>query len=142
MGVYVLRRLVLIPPVLMLVSIIAFGIILLLPGDPALATLGEERSHDRVAYEALRNELGLDQPIPVQYVTWAGRALRGDFGVSVLNQQPVGSLVELSLGPTLELSVLSMTIALMVAVPLGILRHHHRSRSCSASGKMVATSST
>jgi peptide/nickel transport system permease protein len=119
--VYILRRLALIPPVLALVSMIAFGIILLLPGDPALAMLGEERSHDRVAYEALRSELGLDQPIPVQYLTWAGRALRGDFGVSARNQQPVGSLVLLSLGPTLELSLIALTIALVVAVPLGVL---------------------
>lgn len=106
---------------LVLVSIIAFGIILLLPGDPALAILGEERSHDRAAYEALRAELGLDQPIPVQYVTWAARALHGDLGLSARNQQPVASLVLSSLGPTLQLSLLALAIALVIAVPLGVL---------------------
>jgi len=121
LAVFVLRRLVLIPPVLVLVSMIAFGIILLLPGDPALAILGEERSHDRAAYEALRTELGLDRPIPVQYVTWAARALHGDLGLSARNHQPVGSLVLLSLGPTLELSLLALGIALIVALPLGVL---------------------
>jgi peptide/nickel transport system permease protein len=111
----------LIPPVLVLVSIIAFGIILLLPGDPALAILGEERSHDRAAYQALRTELGLDQPIPVQYVTWAARALHGDLGLSARTRQPVADLVLLSLGPTLELSFLAFAIALVIAVPLGVL---------------------
>jgi len=118
---YLARRLLLIPPVLVLVSIIAFSIILLLPGDPALAILGEERSHDQAAYAALRSELGLDQPIPVQYLTWAGRALHGDLGLSARNQQPVGSLIVLSLGPTLELSLLALGIALLIALPLGVL---------------------
>jgi peptide/nickel transport system permease protein len=112
---------VLIPPVLVLVSIIAFSIVLLLPGDPALAILGEERSHDRVAYEALRSELGLDQPIAMQYVTWAARAVQGDLGLSARNHQPVGTLVLLSLGPTLELSLLAFALALVIAVPLGVL---------------------
>jgi peptide/nickel transport system permease protein len=100
---------------------IAFGIILLLPGDPAIAILGEERSHDRAAYETLRRELGLDQPIPVQYVSWAARALQGDLGLSSLTHQPVGSLVLLSLGPTLELSLLALAISLLIAVPLGVV---------------------
>jgi peptide/nickel transport system permease protein len=140
LAIYVLRRLLLIPPVLALVSMIAFGIILLLPGDPAMAMLGEERSHDRVAYETLRSELGLDQPIPVQYVTWAGRALRGDFGLSARNQQPVGSLVVLSLGPTLELSLLALAIALIVAVPLGVLSAARPNSSFDLVGTTLALS--
>jgi peptide/nickel transport system permease protein len=109
------------PPVVLAVSVVAFSIILLLPGDPAIAILGEERSHDRVAYAALRTELGLDQPIPLQYVSWVARAVRGDFGVSVRNQQPVALLVAQSLGPTLQLSLMAMLVALAIALPVGAI---------------------
>jgi peptide/nickel transport system permease protein len=109
------------PAVLLVVSLVAFSIILLLPGDPAIAILGEERSHDRQAYEALRSELGLDQPIPLQYVSWVARAARGDFGVSVRNQQPVALLVAQSLGPTLQLSLMAMLIGLAIALPVGAI---------------------
>jgi len=121
MWPYILRRLAMMPPVLLVVSLVAFSIILLLPGDPAIAILGEERGHDRVAYDALRKELGLDQPIPIQYVSWVTRAVRGDLGVSVRNQQPVALLIAQSLGPTLQLSVLAMVIALVVALPVGAI---------------------
>ena len=118
---YILRRLAMMPPVLLVVSGVAFSIILLLPGDPAVAILGEERSHDRVAYEALRAELGLDEPIPIQYLSWVARAARGDFGVSVRNQQPVTQLVVQSLGPTLQLSLMATVIALAIALPIGAI---------------------
>lgn len=121
MWPYILRRMAMMPPVLLVVSLVAFSIILLLPGDPAVAILGEERSHDRVAYAALRSELGLDQPIPLQYVGWVARAVRGDFGVSVRNQQPVALLVAQSLGPTLQLSLMAMLIALAIALPVGAI---------------------
>ena len=72
---FVARRLVAMVPLLILISMLAFSLILLLPGDPALAILGEERANanDKQAYYALRQEMGLDDPVPVQYVKWVGR---------------------------------------------------------------------
>jgi peptide/nickel transport system permease protein len=77
---YIARRLVALVPVLFFVSIVRFMVNLLLPGDPALAYIGETKINDKVMHQAVRQELGLDQPNPVQYVRWLGHALQGDFG--------------------------------------------------------------
>jgi peptide/nickel transport system permease protein len=94
-----LRRMVHFVPVLFVVSAIAFTVTLLLPGDAALAMLGESNIHDKVAYEAMRAELGLDQPIPIQYAKWLGRALQGDLGRSIRTGEPV---LEGLLGPAFQ----------------------------------------
>jgi peptide/nickel transport system permease protein len=121
MWKYVVRRLLLMIPVVVIVSMIAFSIILLLPGDPALAILGPERARDTVAYQALREELGLDRPIPVQYLSWVSKMAVGDFGHSAHYQQPVTLLVGQSIGPTVQLAFTSMVIALLIALPIGII---------------------
>ena len=121
MWVYILRRLLLMIPVIVLVSMIAFSIILLLPGDPALAILGPERARDSVAYQALRQELGLDRPIYVQYLSWVSKLVVGDFGHSAHYQQPVTALVGQSIYPTVQLAITSMLIALLIALPIGII---------------------
>ena len=121
MWKYLIRRLVMMVPVMLLVSMIAFSIILLLPGDPAMAILGPERARDTQVYQALRQELGLDKPIPLQYVTWLGKILSGDLGTSSRNQQPVTALLAQSIGPTLQLALTAMLIALVIAVPIGII---------------------
>jgi peptide/nickel transport system permease protein len=121
MWKYIIRRLLLMIPVVTLVSMIAFSIILLLPGDPALAILGPERARDTVAYQAIRTELGLDRSIPVQYLSWVSKMLVGDFGNSAHYQQPVTMLVGASIVPTVQLALMSMIIALVIAVPIGII---------------------
>src|SRR5215217_5894733 len=121
MWVYIVRRLLLMVPVVIIVSMIAFSIILLLPGDPALAILGPERARDTIAYKALRDELGLDRPIPVQYLSWVSKMAVGDFGHSAHYQQPVTALVGQSIGPTVQLAITSMIIALIIAIPIGII---------------------
>jgi peptide/nickel transport system permease protein len=121
MGVYILRRLIQMIPVLFLVSVIAFSIILLLPGDPALAILGPDRAADKQAYAAIRQDLGLDRPIPVQYASWLGRILTGDLGNSAHYQAPVTLLIAQSIGPTMQLALTAMFIALIIAVPIGII---------------------
>ncbi|MHB1416692.1 MAG: ABC transporter permease, partial [Chloroflexota bacterium] len=108
MGAFIARRLVMMVPVLLLVSIIAFSITLLLPGDPALAMLGEQGAKDEQRYQALRKELGLDNPVPVQYLDWARKAVTGDLGTSLRNNQPVGEAIMQRLAPTLELTLLSL----------------------------------
>jgi peptide/nickel transport system permease protein len=121
MWKYIVRRLLLMIPVVILVSMIAFSIILLLPGDPALAILGPERARDTVAYQAIRTELGLDRSIPVQYLSWVSKMLVGDFGNSAHYQQPVTMLVGASIVPTVQLALMSMIIALVIAIPVGII---------------------
>ena len=121
MWAYILRRLILMVPVIVLVSIIAFSIILLLPGDPAMAMLGPERARDTAVYQALRQELGLDKPVPLQYLSWLGKVAVGDLGISARNQQPVTTLVAQSIGPTVQLAISALTIALLIAIPIGII---------------------
>src|SRR4051795_7654226 len=121
MWVYIVRRLLLMVPVLVLVSMIAFSILLLLPGDPALAILGPERARDTIAYNALREELGLNRSIPVQYLSWVSKMVVGDFGNSSHYQQPVIALVGQSIWPTVQLALTAMVIALVIAIPIGIM---------------------
>jgi peptide/nickel transport system permease protein len=121
MSLYLLRRLLQMIPVLFLVSVIAFSIILLLPGDPAMAILGPDKARDVNLYQELRRELGLDKPIPLQYVSWLGKMLVGDFGISAHYQAPVTLLIRQSIGPTVQLALTAMLIALLIAVPIGII---------------------
>jgi peptide/nickel transport system permease protein len=120
-GNYVLRRLVTALPTVFLVTILAFSIILLLPGDPALAILGEELARDKVLYQTLRDELGLDRPIPVQYWDWLTKAATGDWGKSVRNRQPITEAIAQKMPITLELGVLGTLVALVIAFPVGII---------------------
>ena len=121
MKTYLLRRLLHAIPTLLLVTVVTFSITMLLPGDPALAFLGEAAAMDKVAYEAMRRELGLDQPIPVQYALWLGRALQGDLGRSVRTREPVWESMQARLPITLQLAVMAMLIALAISLPVGIL---------------------
>lgn len=107
-------------PVVFIVTAVVFAVTLLLPGDPALAILGVQQAKDERAVQALRDELGLNQPVPVQYVKWLGRVASGDFGQSILNKQPVLQALAERLPVTLELGLLSMALSVVVALPLGI----------------------
>jgi peptide/nickel transport system permease protein len=120
---FIARRLVATVPLLFLISVLAFSLILLLPGDPALAILGDEvaNANNKQAYYALRAEMGLDEPIPVQYLRWAGRVLRGDFGVSIRNQTPIAETILVCILPTAQLAVMSLIISLLIALPAGII---------------------
>ena len=119
MSTYVLKRLVSMAPVLLLVSVVIFSIIHLTPGDPVLVMLGEEASPE--ARDALRRELGLDQPLPIQYAAWLARVLRGDLGRSIRTHQPVSEAILQRLPVTIELSALAMLVSLSIALPAGIV---------------------
>ena len=118
MANYILRRLVQTIPVLLLSSIFVFAIIRLIPGDPALVIAGPDALPEQVV--AIRARLGLDQPIWVQYLVWLGHVVRGDLGVSILNNYPVAELIWLKLGFTLQLTLGAIVVALGIAFPLGI----------------------
>jgi peptide/nickel transport system permease protein len=119
MFYYIIKRLIAMLPVLALVSLIVFTIIHLTPGDPALIMLGEEATPQALA--ALRHELGLDQPLPVQYLVWLSHVLRGDLGRSIRTNQPVIEAITQRLPVTLELTALAMIISIMAAIPAGII---------------------
>ena len=119
MFYYIIKRLIAMLPVLVLVSLIVFTIIHLTPGDPALIMLGEEATPQALA--ALRHELGLDQPLPIQYLVWLSHVLRGDLGRSIRTNQPVIEAIMQRLPVTLELTILALIISMVVAIPAGII---------------------
>lgn len=116
---YVAGRLLQALPVLVLASMAVFSVLRLIPGDPADIIAGENASPAEV--EALREELGLSDPIPIQYVRWIGDLARGELGVSLRTGVPVTDLLELSLPPTLELAVAAYVVALLIGIPLGTI---------------------
>ncbi|MDE1996420.1 MAG: ABC transporter permease, partial [Rhizobiaceae bacterium] len=116
---FVLRRLAIAIPTLLLVSILVFGLLKLLPGDPALALAGEER--DPAVIEFLRHKYLLDQPLYIQYVHWLWGILQGDFGQSIRTKLPIGEMVREKLPVTIELSVMAMIIALVIGIPAGVI---------------------
>ena len=118
---YLFRRLLYFVPVIFVVTLVVFSITMLLPGDPALAFLGEANIHDTVAYQAMRQELGLDRPLAVQYLNWVGRALRGDLGRSVRTHEAVSEALVARLPVTIELAAVALGIALLIAIPVGII---------------------
>ena len=121
MTTYVAQRLLQMIPVLLLVSVISFSLTFLLPGDPALLILGDQMAANEEAYAAVRRELGLDRPVVIQYLDWLGQTLRGDLGTSTRDRLPVGDGILQRLPVTLELSFLSLFLALAIALPAGIV---------------------
>lgn len=123
---YLLKRLALIVYTLFVVSLVVFAITQILPGDAAVMLLGENATPDALA--AIRDRLGLDQPIWQQYGRWLGGVVHGDFGISLRTGQPVAPVMLEALSRSLLLAVLSIGLMLMLAVPLGILAAIRRGR--------------
>ncbi|SRR6266508_756207 len=119
MRAYLIRRLLQTVVVLLFVSVAVFVIIRLVPGDPAVVMLGQEAPPG--AADQVRHELGLDQPIPVQYAYWLREVARGNFGVSWRSKQPALSLIARRVPATVTLTVAATVVALAIALPLGIL---------------------
>lgn len=101
------------------VTVLCFFMLKITPGDPATAILGVQASPQEV--ERLRRSLGLDQPWFVQLGIWAGNVLRGDLGVSYISKKPVSELILTRLPVTLELTIFSMLLAILIAIPAGII---------------------
>lgn len=116
---YVLRRAGQAAVVLLGVSVIVFGLMQLVPGDPVRVALGTR--FDQETYDALRERAGLDRPLVVQYLSFLGNALTGDLGVSFRSGQPVTTMLLERLPATLSLAAVSLLIALLIAIPLGLV---------------------
>jgi peptide/nickel transport system permease protein len=117
---YLLRRLGSVVLVLFGVSLVTFAIIPLLPGSPARVTLGVQATPAAVA--TLERQMGLDRPLPVQYVSWVGGiVMRGDFGTSLISRQPIAREVARRVPATLTLALAALLVGLAIALPAGIL---------------------
>lgn len=119
MIAYIIRRLLLMIPVALLVSVIIFTLLRLTPGDPVRTLLGEEPDPATIA--AVRHEYGLDRPLPVQYLSWLGRLVQGDMGRSLRTRQPVREAILERLPATIELGFAALCFSLSIAIPVGIL---------------------
>ena len=116
---YILRRLLLMIPVALLVTMGVFVLARISPADPVLVFAGEER--DPVALDAIRHDLGLDQPLPIQYLAWLGHAFTGDLGRSFQTHQRVSEAIIERLPVTGELGFAALTISVTLALVVGIL---------------------
>eukprot|EP00873_Tetraselmis_striata_P005126 jgi/Tetstr1/425390/TSEL_015837.t1 len=116
---FILRRLLIALPTLVLVSIFVFTLQKLLPGDPALVLAGEERDPETLAF--IREKYHLNEPILYQYFYWVGGLLQGDLGISLRTNQPVLTLIADKLPVTIQLAVMAMIIAMVIGIPAGIL---------------------
>ena len=119
MVVHVFRRLLQAIPVMLFASLFVFSILQMVPGDPAVNLAGSDASDADVAI--IRHRLGLDKPVPEQYLIWMGHALTGDLGDSFRSSRPVTELLRDALAPTLELTLVAFTIEVVVGIVLGVM---------------------
>ena len=116
---YILRRLLATIPVMLIVTILVFLMLRLTPSDPAAIIAGDYATSEQVA--EIRKRLGLDQPILTQFLIWGSRTLRGDFGESFFFKKQVAELILDRVEPTLSLALVTIVLAVLIAVPLGVI---------------------
>ncbi|MBG9586557.1 ABC transporter permease [Cytobacillus firmus] len=119
MATFIVKRLFQFIPVLLGISILVFFLLHLIPGDPALTLLGQDATKEDL--ERLRNVLGLNEPLYIQLMVFLKNLFQGDLGISIFQDTPVITLISTHLPATLELAVVAMIIALLIAIPLGII---------------------
>ena len=133
---YLARRALLLIPVVLGAAILAFGLLLLVPGDPAIALLGQDASVEEVA--RFRHLLGLDRPLLIQVGLYLARTIRGDLGRSVTLDVPVLRLIASTLPATLELALVSLVLAIGAGIPLGLVAARRRGRVIDTATMLLA----
>jgi peptide/nickel transport system permease protein len=121
MSQYLIKRLIWAIPVLFGVSITVFLMLHLIPGDPVLALLRGQPTVTPEDYARLRNQLGLDKPLPLQYLHWLGGVLQGDFGESILAHRPVLTMIAEQAWSTVQLTLAAMLLAIAIGTTLGTI---------------------
>jgi peptide/nickel transport system permease protein len=116
---YILRRLVMLVPVLIVVGVVVFGLVHLTPGDPAAVMLGDRATPEDIAQ--LRDQLGLNDPLPVQFVRWFSNVLRLDFGESIFLGEPVTQALLDRVQPTVLLTLYAFSFQVLIGIPAGVL---------------------
>jgi peptide/nickel transport system permease protein len=119
MGRYIARRLLNLIPVLLGITLLVFAFLHLIPGDPAVVMAGERATPEQVA--ALKEQLGLNQPLPIQYLVFLGNLLRLNFGTSIISGVPIAEEIRTRWPATFELSVAAMLVATIIGIPAGVL---------------------
>lgn len=139
-----IRRLAIAIPVLFGILLVSFVLTRMLPGDPLLMTMSIEEFGASDEYLAQRRaDLGLDKPLPVQYVAWVGEVVQGNLGTSFQRREPVTKLIGMRIGPTVLLTATGVGLALLIGVPIGVvaaLRQNSWFDYTSAAGSMLAIS--
>ncbi|MGM0602682.1 MAG: ABC transporter permease [Bacillota bacterium] len=133
---YLIQRLIMMIPVLLLVTVLIFSLIHLTPGDPALMMLGQEASPE--ALEALRSRMGLDRPLVVQYFSWLKNVAKGDLGTSIRDNRSVAEAIFKKIPITLELALLGILISILIAIPAGIISAVKKGTLFDYSGTLIA----
>ena len=118
MYVYIARRALSTIPVMLVVALVVFLLLHLTPGDPAAVIAGDYARPEDIA--RIRAQLGLDKPLYVQFVTWLSAVLSGDLGVSIFSNLPVSQLIAQRLEPTIALSISTIVLSCLIAVPMGV----------------------
>ena len=126
MLAYVVRRSLSLIPVLLGITLLVFALLHLIPGDPAVVLLGERATPDQVA--ALRTQLGLDQPLPLQYLKFLGNLVQGNWGTSLISGIPIVDELRVRCPATFELAIAAMLVALIIGIPAGIAAAVYKNR--------------
>src|ERR1700724_4010986 len=119
MAFYVVRRVISTIPAMAVVALFVFSLLYIAPGDPAAVIAGRQATPQDV--ERIRQSLGLDRPFLVRFSEWVGQILHGDLGTSIFTNLPVAALIGQRIEPTLSLMVVTLILAVSVAVPIGVL---------------------
>lgn len=119
---FIIRRFVFLIPLLLGLSMLMFGLIHAAPGDPVIALMGPQAAANPDYVEQARRNLGLDQPLPIQYLRWLGNVVQGDFGTAAtFNNKPVMELIGERFWGTVQLQAIALGLGLLIAVPVGII---------------------
>jgi peptide/nickel transport system permease protein len=137
---YVIRRLLLAIPVLLLSSLIVFGLMRVMPGDALIALMGESGNVGERELQKLRKDLGLDRPYHEQYMVWLWQMVTFDPGYSIFTNEPIPVALKKAIPVTLELATLAMIMGLVIAIPIGILSATRQDTTPDYVGRVVAVS--
>ena len=140
MRKYIARRLLMLLPIWVGVSIFIFILMRIIPGDVAAVILGEEAAVSKEELENLRHSLGLDKPLYEQYGTWLWNAVHLDLGTSHITHQPVTSEILRRVGPSAQLAFMSLFVALIIALPIGILSAYRQDTWVDYLGRVLSIS--
>jgi peptide/nickel transport system permease protein len=137
---YVVRRLLLAIPVLLLSSLIVFGLMRVMPGDALVALMGESGNVGEKELAKLRKDLGLDRPYHEQYLLWGWQMVSFNPGHSIFTNEPIPVALKKAIPVTLELAALAMVLGIVIAVPIGVLSATRQDTSADYAGRVVAVS--
>ncbi len=139
MGPYIMRRLIMFPPLLLAGAALVFFMLRIVPGDPVRAALGPEATDEEV--ETLRQTLGWDDPLPLQFVRWLGDLARGDLGESLVSQQSISDQIATRLPVTVEILILAMLFSTLLGVSFGVVSAVYRNKLIDHVVRLVSVAS-